>query len=165
MVRTLNFWLGCAAVIVLGKQAISQAALDAPPVQEKPMLHPEIRRGVDAAGDCVKDVLALDAMSDCIFKSWSQNRQRTGAASNEFDLGLSFGAWFHATLSAEALAGTPDFSQQAQHIATTKKIFWSTYVDIRRGVKLTDDQVIEAAGLKAENLHAKVAAAATEYGD
>jgi hypothetical protein len=161
----LNLSLSFLAAVVLSNEAMSQAPLDAPLVQEKPALRSEIKRGLDAAGGCVKDVLALDSMSDCIFKSWSDNRQRMGAGNDAFDLGLSFGAWWHATLSEEALAGTPDFAQQAQHVAMTKKIFWSAYVDIRKAVKLTDDQVIEATGLKAENLHAKVAAAGTEYGD
>jgi hypothetical protein len=150
---------------VFNNEAISQAPVDAPLAQENPTLRSEIKRGLDAARDCVKGVLALDAMSDCIFKSWSDNRQRMGTGTDAFDLGLSFGGWLHATLSGEALAGTPDFARQAQHVAMTKKIFWSTYVDIRKGVNLTDDQVIEVTGLKAEDLHVKVAAAATEYGD
>jgi hypothetical protein len=165
MARMLNLSLSFLAAAVLNNEAISQAPLDAPLVQDKPTLRSEIKRGLDAAGDCVKGVLALDAMSDCIFKSWSDNRQRMGAGTDAFDLGLSFGAWLHATLSGETLAGTPDFDQQAQHVAMTKKIFWSAYVDIRKEVNLTDDQVIEAAGLKAQNLHVKVAAAAAEYGD
>lgn len=165
MTRILNLSLSFLAAVVLSNEAMSQASPDTPLVQDKPTLGAEIKRGLNAAGDCVKDVLALDAMSDCIFKSWSDNRQRMGAGTDAFDLGLSFGAWLHATRSAEALAGTPDFAQQAQHVAMTKKIFWTTYVDIRNEAKLTDDQVIEATGLTAENLHGKVAAAAKEYGD
>jgi hypothetical protein len=165
MARMLNLSLSFLAAVVLNNEAISQAPLDAPLAQDKATLRSEIKRGLDAAGDCVKGVLALDAMSDCIFKSWSGNRQIMGAGTDAFDLGLSFGGWLHATLSGEALAGTPDFAEQAQHVAMTEKIFWSAYVDIRKGVKLTDNQVIEATGLKAENLHAKVAAAAAEYGD
>ena len=164
MARMLNLSV-CFLAVVLSNEAISQAAVDAPRVQANPTLRSEIKRGLDAADACVKGVLALDAMSDCIFKSWSDNRQKMGAGNDAFDLGLSFGGWWHATLSGQALAGTPDFAQQAQHVATTKKIFWSTYVDIRKGVKLTDDQVIEMTGLKAEDLPVKVAAAATEYGD
>jgi hypothetical protein len=154
-----------AAVVVLSNEAASQASVDAPLVQENLTLRSEIKRGSDAAGDCVKGLLALDTMSDCIFKSSFDNRKIMGTGTEAFDLGLSFGAWLHATLSGEALAGTPDFAQQAQHIAATKNIFWGTYVDLRKKVNLTDDQVIEATGLKAENLHAKVTAAATEYGD
>jgi hypothetical protein len=150
---------------MLNNEAISQAALDAPLVQDKLTLRSEIKRGLDAAGDCVKGILALDAMSDCIFKSWNDNRHIVGAGTNAFDLGLSFGAWFHATLSGEALARTPDFDQQAQHVAMTEKIFWSAYVDIRKKANLTDDQVIDATGLNAGTLHVKVASAATEYGD
>jgi hypothetical protein len=165
MARMLMLSLSFLAAVALGNEAISQAPIDVPLVQDKPTLRSEIKRGVSAAGDCVKGILALDAMSDCIFKSWSDNRQTMGAGTDAFDLGLSFGGWLHATLSGEALAGTPDFAQQAQHVAMTEKIFWTTYVDIRKKVNLADDQVIEAAGLKAENLHAKVAAAATEYGD
>jgi hypothetical protein len=165
MTRMLSLSLSFLAAVVLNSEAMSQTPPGAPIVQDKSTLRAEIKQGLEAAGDCVKGMLALDAMSDCIFKTWADNRQRTGGGTDAFDLGLSFGAWLHATQSAEALAATPDFAQQAQHVAMTKKIFWTTYVDIRNKVKLTDEQVIEATGLKAESLHAKVAAAATAYGD
>jgi hypothetical protein len=165
MIRRLSLSLGfLAAVIVFNSEALPQAA-DASRAQEKPAARSEIKRGADASGECVKGVLALDAMADCIFKTSNNNRQTMGTGSEAFDLGLSFGAWFHANLSAEALANTPDFAQQAQHIESTKKIFWNTYVDLRKKMNLTDEQIIEATGLGSENLRAKVKAAAAQYGD
>jgi hypothetical protein len=166
VIRSLNLSIGfLAAVVVFSNEAVSQAAVDASLAQEKPTVRSEIKRGSDASGDCVKGILDLDPMADCIFKTSNENRQKMGTGIEAFDLGLSFGGWLHATLSAEALAGTADFAQQAQHIASTKKIFWGTYVDLRKKVNLTDDQVIEATGLKSEDLRIKLKAAAAEYGD
>jgi hypothetical protein len=164
VIRSLNLSLGIfAAAVVLSNEAVPQAAVDA--AQEKPTVRSEIKRGADASGDCVKGVLALDTMADCIFKTSNDNRRTIGPGTEAFDLGLSFGAWLHATLSAEALARTPDFAQQAEHIESTKKIFWFTYVDLRKKVNLTDDQIIEATGLRSEDLRVKVTAAAAKYGD
>jgi hypothetical protein len=166
VIRSLNLSLGFfAAVIALGNEAVPQAAVDAALSQEKPTVQSEVKRGSDASGDCVKGVLALDAMADCIFKTSNDNRKKMGTGTEAFDLGLSFGGWFHATLSAEALAATSDFAQQAEHIASTKKIFWGTYVDLRKKVNLTDDQIIEVTGLRSEDVRIKVRAAAAEYGD
>jgi hypothetical protein len=166
VIRSLNLSLGFfAAVVVLSNEAVPQAAVDAALAQDKPTVRSEIKRGIDASGDCVKGVLALDTMADCIFKTSNDNRRQIGTGTEAFDLGLSFGAWLHATQSAEALARTSDFAQQAEHIESTKKIFWGTYVDLRKKVNLTDDQVIEATGLRSEDLRVKVTAVAAEYGD
>jgi hypothetical protein len=166
VIRSLNLSLGFfVAVVVLSNEAVPQAAVDASLSQEKPTVRSEIKRGSDASGDCVKGILELDTMADCIFKTSNDNRQKIGTGTEAFDLGLSFGGWLHATLSAEALAGTADFAQQAEHIASTKKIFWGTYVDLRKKVNLTDDQIIEVTGLKSEDVRVKVRAAAAEYGD
>jgi hypothetical protein len=165
VIRSLNLSIGFfAAVVALSNEAVSQA-VDPSLAQEKPTVRSEIKRGADASGDCVKGILELDTMADCIFKTSNDNRQKMSTGTEAFDLGLSFGGWLHATLSAEALAGTADFAQQAQHIASTKEIFWGTYVDLRKKVNLTDDQIIEATGLKSGDLRAKVKAAAAEYGD
>jgi hypothetical protein len=166
VIRSLNLSLGFfAAVVVLSNEAVPQAAVDAALAQDKPTVRSEIKRGIDASGDCVKGVLALDTMADCIFKTSNDNRRQIGTGTEAFDLGLSFGAWLHATQSAEALARTSDFAQQAEHIESTKKIFWGTYVDLRKKVNFTDDQVIEATGLRSEDLRVKVTAVAAEYGD
>jgi hypothetical protein len=164
--RTLNSSLGLfIAVIMLGKEAWSQASLDAPSGQEGSTLRSEIKRGSDAARGCVKDGVTLDAMSDCIFKSSSLNRVKTGPGDEAFGTGLFFGGWLQANVSSEALAGRSDSAEQAHHAASTIRIFWNAYRELRKKLSLTDDQVIEAAELKTDSLHSKVQAAVAEYGD
>lgn len=69
------------------------ADLDAPLTPKPPTLRSEIRRGADAANECVRQygsVLNPDPLGDCIDARHSRNIQQMGDGYLAFDVGLYY---------------------------------------------------------------------------
>jgi hypothetical protein len=132
---------GLILLILCSANVVGAADLNAP-IETKPTVGSEIRRGTEAAFDCFsRNVMSPFDAEECTSNVEAQNRQRLQAGFEPFSLGAYYMGWFLADGFAFNAKLGEALTAQWHRVATD---LFASYRDFQNRLSLTNDQLITA---------------------
>jgi hypothetical protein len=133
--------IGLILLSLCNAKVVDAADLNAP-IEAKPTVGSEIKRGTEAAFDCFsRNVMVPFDAEECTSNVESQNRQRLMAGFEPFSLGAYYMGWFLADGFAFNDKLGSALSAQWRRVAAD---LFASYRDYQNRLGLTNDQLITA---------------------